>query len=140
MSCTCTDAGPMPQCPEHGYEAVIARLRDENDHLAAEAAQWHGSFTGLAAREKELVDEIDRLRTIARKNLPMVKAHIDKHPDVAKNMIDEILPWLTLERESKPTDVCSQCGVVRERCLPGGQWYEICPFDSTGSDHKWVPA
>jgi hypothetical protein len=31
--CVCTDAGEDPRCPVHGYEAVIRRLRDENDEL-----------------------------------------------------------------------------------------------------------
>jgi hypothetical protein len=31
--CVCTDAGEDPHCPIHGYEAVIRRLRDENERL-----------------------------------------------------------------------------------------------------------
>lgn len=31
--CVCTDAGEDPQCPIHGYEAVIRRLREENERL-----------------------------------------------------------------------------------------------------------
>jgi len=31
--CTCTDAGEDPECPHHGYEAIIRRLEDECERL-----------------------------------------------------------------------------------------------------------
>lgn len=34
--------------------------------------------------------------------------------------------------------VCATCGVKRENCKPGGQWYLICPF--TGVAHVWTGA
>lgn len=32
--CTCTAGGENPECPHHGYEAVIRRLRAALDRLA----------------------------------------------------------------------------------------------------------
>lgn len=51
--CTCTTAGEMPECPDHGYEAVIWRLRVECDRYrealtAAVLTQFQGEDGQLA--------------------------------------------------------------------------------------------
>jgi hypothetical protein len=38
-TCTCGPGGEQPECPHHGYEAVIARLRDALDTIREEALQ-----------------------------------------------------------------------------------------------------
>ena len=40
----------------------IIELERANDHLALEAARWHGAFEGLAAREQELLAEVESLK------------------------------------------------------------------------------
>jgi hypothetical protein len=33
--------------------------------------------------------------------------------------------------------VCAHCGVERQNCKPGGQWYDVCPLSPTGGGHAW---
>jgi hypothetical protein len=33
---------------------------------------------------------------------------------------------------------CEVCGVERANCSPGGQWYDVCPFEPDGGGHRWV--
>lgn len=48
--CLCGENGPEPNCPVHGYEAVIATLQKEVEHLEGRVAELAGR---LAEREDE---------------------------------------------------------------------------------------
>lgn len=53
--CTCDASGEQPECPIHGYEAVIERVEAERDWLR----EWAEAQCRLRAREYERASDME---------------------------------------------------------------------------------